>query len=180
MALGWSTMSDDETGDAEPQLPQDPAARLQRALDAAYRYLSRRDRTVAEVRRHLEAQRCEPDAIEEAVEHLAQAGYLDDERYARTFAEDRRSLDAWGPDRIARKLAQIGVAPSLIEAALSDRSSEDELDAAVGLLRQKLRVPPDDDRGRERALGLLARRGYALELAYDAVRRFEREDAEAA
>jgi regulatory protein len=180
MALGWSTMRDDEAGDAELQPPQDPAARLQRALDATYRYLSRRDRTVAEVRRHLEEKRCEPDAIEEALEAVAQAGYLDDERYARTFAEDRRSLDAWGPDRIARKLGQVGIAPALIEAALANRSSEDELDAAVALLRQKLRLPPQDDRGRERALGLLARRGYALELAYDAVRRFEREDADAA
>jgi regulatory protein len=180
MALGWSTMRDDEADDAELQPPQDPAARLQRALDAAYRYLSRRDRTVVEVRRHLETQRCEPDAIDEALDALAQAGYLDDERYARTFAEDRRSLDAWGPDRITRKLTQIGISPELIEAALSDRSSEDELEAAIELLRQKLRYPPEDDRGRERALGLLARRGYALELAYDAVRRFEREGAEAA
>ena len=30
------------------------------------------------------------------------------------------------------------------------------------------------DRDRERAFGLLARRGYELELAYDAVRAFER------
>ncbi|MCW3007311.1 MAG: hypothetical protein JWP17_1937 [Solirubrobacterales bacterium] len=176
MALGWSTMRDDDQQDSiELQPPQDPAARLQRALDLAYRYLSRRDRTVAEVRRHLEDKRCEPDAIDQAVADLAEANYLDDARYARVFAEDRRSLDSWGPDRIARKLTQIGIAPDLIEAALSDRSADDELDAAVTLLRQKLRFAPEDDRGRERALGLLARRGYSLELAYDAVRRFERE-----
>jgi regulatory protein len=179
MALGWSTMRDDDT-DAELQPPQDPAARLQRALDAAYRYLARRDRTVAEVRRHLETQRCEPDAIEQAVADLVEAGYLDDARYARTFAEDRRALDAWGPDRIARKLGQIGIAAELIEAALSDRDAEDELVAAVDLLRHRLRYPPEDDRGRDRALGLLVRRGYALELAYDAIRRFEREGADAA
>jgi regulatory protein len=175
MALGWSTMRDDY--DAGPQPPQDPAAQLQRALEAAYRYLARRDRTVAEVRRHLETQGCAPAAIEEAVAELTEGTYLDDARYARMFAEDRRALDAWGPDRISRKLRQIGIAPELIEAALSDRDAEDEVDAAVELLRQKLRHAPQDDRGRERALGLLARRGYALELAYDAVRRFEREDA---
>jgi regulatory protein len=181
MALGWSTMGDDATtDDAELQPPQDPAARLQRALDAAYRYLSRRDRTVAEVRRHLETQRCEPDAIDQAVADLAEAGYLDDARYARTFAEDRRSLDAWGPDRIARKLGQLGIAAPLIEAALGDRTAEDELDAAVELLRQRLRLAMQDDRGRQRALGILTRRGYSLELAYDAIRRFEREAAEAA
>src|SRR5690606_33834641 len=71
----------------------DPAVRRQRALDAAYRYLARRDRTVFELRRHLEGRRVEPDAIEHAVAELCEQGYLDDARYARTFAEDRRALD---------------------------------------------------------------------------------------
>ena len=44
----------------------DPGARLQRAMDLAYRYLGHRARTVAEVRRHLEAKRCEPAAIDGA------------------------------------------------------------------------------------------------------------------
>ena len=69
----------------------------------------------------------------------------------------------------------MGVDRDLVEAALAARGADDELAAAVEVLRQKLRAAPDDDRGRERALGLLARRGYSLELAYDAVRAFERE-----
>jgi regulatory protein len=48
---------------------------------------------------------------------------------------------------------------------------------AVELLARRLREPPSDDAGRARALALLARKGYELELAYDAVRRFEREPA---
>lgn len=159
--------------DAAPAA-HDPEVRLQRALDAAYRYLARRDRTVFEVRRHLEGRRVEPDAIEQAVAELHEQGYLDDARYARTFAEDRRALDGWGPDRIARRLAQAGVDREHIQAALAGRGRDEELDAAIAVLRQKLRVAPADDRGRERALGLLARRGYDLELAYDAVRAFER------
>lgn len=144
------------------------------ALEDAYRYLSRRDRTVAEVRRHLEGRGAEPDAIDRAVAELQEQGYLDDARYARLFAEDRRSLDGWGPDRIVRRLAQVGVCEEHIAAALADRGAEEEVAAAVSVLRQKLRVPPDDDRSRDRALGLLARRGYGLELSYDAVRAFER------
>ena len=44
----------------------------------------------------------------------------------------------------------------------------------MNLLHRRFRWPPAEDRDRERALGLLARRGYDLELAYDAVRAFER------
>ena len=148
----------------------DPDARLQRALDLAYRYLGRRDRTVAEVRRHLEAKRCEPAAIDAAVVELEAQGYLDDAGYAQRFAEDRRQLDGWGAERIARRLAAAGVDREAIEAACDARDREGELDAALEILRRRFRVPPETDRDRERALGMLVRRGYDLELAYDAVR----------
>src|SRR3569833_1477938 len=131
------SIGEDELGVATPA---DPAVRLQRAMDIAYRYLSRRARTVREVRRHLEDKRVEPDEIEQAVAELQGQGYLDDARYARAYAEDRRALDGWGPDRIARRLAQAGVGLDEIEAALAARGAEQELEAAVELQRTKQRV----------------------------------------
>ncbi len=152
----------------------DPAARLQHALDLAYRYLSRRERTVSEVRTQLEHKRVEPAAIDDVVAELTTLGYLDDARYAQRFAEDRRSLDSWGPDRIERRLRALGLEPSLIAQALSARDAAEELDAAVAVLRRRFTAPTDDARERERALGMLVRKGYDLELAYDAVRAFAR------
>jgi regulatory protein len=153
----------------------DPQARLQHALDLAYRHLGHRDRTTAEVRRHLERKRVEPATIDAALAELHDLGYLDDARFARQFAEDRRTLDAWGADRIERRLRAAGVAAGHIEQALAAQDAASELDAAVALLRRRFAAPPSDDRGRERALGVLARKGYELDLAYDAVRAFERE-----
>ena len=147
-----------------------PQDRPGRALDLAFRHLSRRQRTVAEVRGHLEAKEVEPAAIDEAIAELVEQRYLDDAQYAAVFAEDRRNLDAWGNDRIARRLAQLGVGREDIDAALAAQDPGSELDAAVELLRRRFRVPPETDRERERALGMLVRKGYELELAYDAVR----------
>lgn len=153
----------------------DPQAQLQEALDLSFTFLGHRDRTVAEVRRHLERKRVEPAGIDAAVEELQRLQYLDDARFARRFAEDRRRLDAWGADRIERRLLALGVAPGMAAAAVSTGDGHDELAAAVDLLRRRVRRPPETDRDRERALGLLARRGYELELAYAAVRAFERD-----
>jgi regulatory protein len=152
----------------------DPEALLQRALDAAYRYLGKRDRTEAEVRRHLEAREVDEASIDGAVEALVRQGYLDDARYAKTFAEDRRKLDDWGPERIERRLLAVGVDPSLVSDALADRDAAGELEAAVALLRRRFGALPETDRERERALAMLVRKGYDLELAYDAVRAFAR------
>ena len=164
---------------AEPQQHSAPSSAdpVGDALALAYRALGRRDRTVSEVRSYLLNHGCEDGPAEEALAELREQGYLDDERYARRFAEDRRALDGWGAERIARRLDDAGVPLAVIEATLAERDTEDELQAAVDVLRGKLREAPTDDRGRERALGLLVRRGYELELAYDAVRAFERDAA---
>jgi regulatory protein len=143
-----------------------------RAMRLAYRAVGHHERTVAELRTYLERKRVEPEAIDNAVAELSQAGLLDDARYAQRFAQDKRELDRWGSERIARELHRRGVADDLIEAAVSDRSREAELRTALLLLEQ--RAPSvRDDRERDRAWRLLVRRGYEAELAYEAVRRHE-------
>src|SRR4051812_42931286 len=132
----------------------------ERALQLAYRAVGQRDRTVAELRTLLERKRVEPESIAAAVTELRQAGLLDDDRYARRFAEDKRELESWGAERIARELQRRGVAPDLIEAVVTDRSRDAELETAMLLLQRRV-PPPADDRGRDRARQLLIWRGYA-------------------
>ena len=145
-----------------------------RALEVAVGHLGKRDRTEAEIRRHLAGRGIGERAADAAVAELVRMGYLDDARYARAFAEDRRALDAWGPERIERRLLELGVDREHIAAAIGVRDGETELEAALELLRRRCRVVPANERERERALGMLVRKGYDLELAYDAVRTFER------
>jgi regulatory protein len=145
----------------------------ERALQLGYRAVGSRDRTVAELRTFLERKRVEPEAIADAVEELTAAGFLDDARYARRFAEDKRDLERWGSERIARDLHRRGVAPDLIEQAISDRSRNAELATAVLLLEQRV-PPPRDDAERDRAWRMLIRRGYDPEIAYEAIRQHER------
>ena len=149
---------------------------LEAALQKAYRYLGHRDRTVAELRKHLVGKGAPGEIAEAAIAELIEQGYVDDARFAHQFAEDRRKLDAWGSERIERRLRELGVEPEHVAAALAG-AGETEMDAAVALLRRRFPVPPETDRERDRALGLLVRRGYELETAYDAIRAHGREAA---
>jgi len=112
----------------------------------------------------------EPETIDETVRTLLDQDYLDDARYAQRFVEDRRHLDHWGSGRIERKLVAVGIEPEVIEVALGGQETATELETAVALLRRRFREPLDEDRLRARALGLLMRKGYELELAHDAIR----------
>lgn len=163
-------------GTADDVAPEE----IRRAVDLAYRALAVRDRTEAELRAFLERKRVHPGAIEAAVADVSEAGYLDDIRYAHRFAEDKRSIERWGSDRIERDLLRRGIAGDLAAAAAAADDPADERAAALALLAERFPRGVPDDRQRDRAWRLLVRRGYQPELAYEAVRAHERAAADAA
>ena len=149
-------------------------AELERALAYAHRAIARREQTVAQVRALLERRGVGADTADAAVEELLSTGLLDDARFARHFAGDKRDLEQWGSGRIASELGRRGVGAEQIAAVVADSGREDELETARVLLERRLPHAPRDDRERDRAWRLLVRRGYEPELAYEAVREHER------
>jgi regulatory protein len=154
---------------------------LQRATDLGYAFLDRRDRTVSEVRRHLERQGVRAELTEASIAMLTDRGVLNDTRFARLFVADKRELEQWGSERIRRGLLARGIERDLVEATLEptrddEPAAETELDRALTLLRRRYPSPPSDQRERERALGVLLRKGYETELALDALANYARGD----
>ena len=142
---------------------------VERALAVAYRYVGRRERTEHELLEHLQARDFADAIAGEAVSELRGLGYVDDARYARLFAQDKRGLEGWGRERIARVLRERGVSRELIEVALDDQDREQELEAALVVLRRRCPEPPRERRERDHALGILLRKGYESELALEAL-----------
>jgi regulatory protein len=148
------------------------------AYELALRALRYKERSESELRGWLAERGVGEGEVEEVIALLAEAGAIDDASFARRYAADKRELAGWGPERIAAALEGRGVAREHIEAALAE-DDESQLDRAVALLRDR-GIGCDSERERQRALALLVRRGYAKELAYEAVRAAERASREAA
>jgi regulatory protein len=150
----------------------------QRALELAYRFLARRERTVSEVHVHLLGHDIDEASAAAAVEELIEQGSLDDARFARVFVQDKRALEQWGSERIRRGLLVRGIDRELADATLAsgnasgDAAGEQtsELERALHVLCRRFPAPPRGRRERERALGLLLRKGYEPELAVEALR----------
>jgi regulatory protein len=109
------------------------------------------------------------DEAETAISSLLEAGELDDERFARRYAQDKRTLRGWGPERIREALASRGVPDSLIELALEDDPEPVQVGRASELLARR-NQPLGEEAARARALGFLTRRGFGYEVAHEAIR----------
>lgn len=166
------------------------AEQLQRGLELGCAYLNQRDRTVSEVRLQLQRQGVSEDLTEAVIQTFVEQRLLDDDRFARLFVSDKRALEQWGSERIRRGLLARGIDRALADAALAADGGgrdgpgdggwgdvpESELDRALGLLRRRFPTPPEDRRERDRALGVLLRKGYESELALDALAAHARGD----
>jgi regulatory protein len=153
---------------------------LERALGFAYAYLNRRERTISEVRNRLQGMGISAELTQAAIRTLSEQGYLDDARFAKLFVSDKRELEQWGSERIKRGLLGRGIDRELAERALEgcddgQPTAETELERALALLARRFPSPPADRRERERALGVLLRKGYESELALDALSAYARE-----
>ncbi len=162
------TNTDTDAGRDRP--PADDAG-LERALAVAYRYLNARERTRAEMRTHLQRKGIDPRDVERSIHALVDQGHLDDHRFARLLVQDKRELDEWGADRIRRTLLGRGVDRDVVEAALAEHEPDEdgEIDRARAVLRRRFPSPAGDRRERERALGVLLRKGYETDLALEAI-----------
>lgn len=146
---------------------------MSEALSAALKALARREHAEAEVRDLLVQRGFEEGEITGAMERLREEGLVDDARFARAFAEDKRALSGWGEERIRGALEGRGVDSIHIETALAAEDQDSQLQRAAKLARSHLPQRCRDG-DRRRVLGFLVRRGYPLELAYEAIRRAER------
>lgn len=138
-------------------------------FEAALGAINRRERSTAEIVGWLADRDYGPEEIEAAVCRLIEDGLLDDERFARLYLEDKRDLAGWGQERIAAGLRERGIDRHLVERICDEVHGEQVERALTQLAERGARI--DDDRGRERALGFLTRRGYGYEVAHDAIRR---------
>ena len=121
-------------------------------LDLAIRALRFRDRTAAELAVRLEQRGVGEAEREQALETLERIGYVDDERFARTRAEqlaDRGSGDALIRDDLERR----GLAADIVELALGALEPERERATRIA-----------ERRGRSvKTARYLAARGFAEE-----------------
>lgn len=136
-------------------------------------YCAKREACRLTVRRYLVEKYGAPNAaVEEILARLVREGFIDEQRYAKAYANDKARFYGWGVLKIRAGLAEQGIPSGAIAEALDGISVEEQRVLLRRLLESKLRaLPSDDDEGvlRNKLLRLAASRGFTYELASSAV-----------
>ncbi|WP_456442989.1 regulatory protein RecX [Caldithrix abyssi] len=136
---------------------------LQRCLEQAYRYLSRRSHFRKELARKLTAKGYPPHVIEQALDYLDKKGYLNDHDLMFQFIHDAIRLKQYGPHLIKRKLFERGLSGDQIDAAL-DSAYPPDLQAAtchsLALKKLKSLQNLEPSRVRQKLFAFLQQRGF--------------------
>ena len=106
----------------------------------ALRALGGRAHSSGELREKLRRRAARMGDVDDVVGRLKDAGYLDDRKYAESFAASRLSGEKFGSNRVTRDLRQRRVAPALAEQTVKKVFAEvDEKDLIEEWIRKKYR-----------------------------------------
>lgn len=109
------------------------------AKETAFNLLSRRNHSVKELERKLLQRRIEKDIINEIIADLIKSNFLNDEKFAREYLEEKLRLKNVGLVKIKNDLYARGINREVIKAILNEKSELDETENAFNLIQKKLK-----------------------------------------
>ena len=162
----------DETSERPSNLTHEE--RRKKTFERAAKLLAAKSRSVEELReRLLQGRHANQTIVDEVISRLREYGYLDDERFAITFAASKVKQKPTGRRRLERDLSlkkiDKSVAAQALDAVYSETPEAQLIDLAIEK-RLRLRGRP---KTREEAKSLfdhLLRQGFEFDLVSDKVR----------
>jgi regulatory protein len=136
--------------------------------------LSRKMRTVAELKRLLRRRADEELLVDVVIARLKEQKYLNDSQYATTYSAYRQANEKFGKRRVVTDLKIKGVHPDVIEKAVGQAYSgiNEEKLARQYLERKRLRKP-ENERETARIFRMLARAGFTSATIFKILKKWD-------
>jgi regulatory protein len=147
---------------------------LRKTFERAVKLLAAKPRSVAELReRLLRGKNIDEEVVETVISRLRAYGYLNDERFAFSYASYKVKQKPVGRRRLERDLklkkVENSVANEALEMVYAETSEEQLIDQAIAK-RLRLRGKPKNRAEAKSLFDHLLRRGFAFDLVSERVR----------
>jgi regulatory protein len=139
------------------------------ALAKAQRYCAYQERCHSELRSKLIEWGVYGDVLEAILAELVTEGFLNEERYACTFARGKFRIKSWGRNRIRQELRNRQVSDYCIRKAMQEIPEEEYRETLTALLQRKAAetagLHPYEQKAK--LLRFAAQRGFEQELIWE-------------
>ena len=149
-----------------------------RAKNSAYRYLTYRPRSGAEIESKLRDKEFKDAVVRRVIDDLIRLGYVNDREFAWQWTLSRVRLRGFGRRRIEQELRNKGIDRDIIYETFAGLFEEySEFETAKQAARKKLATLKSSDREtrRRRLAGFLERKGFPYEIISRVLREIERD-----
>ena len=147
-----------------------------RAKDRALNFLSYRDRSEKEIRTKLKDVGYQEDIIDWVIGELQRLKFLDDQRFAQSYAQTQMITRPMGEYFLKRELKQKGLDADLIEQTVEKVYEEkDQLSIALELAQQRKKRYSDIDemKAKKRMSDFLLRRGFSWDVVSEVLEQWD-------
>ncbi len=134
-------------------------------------YCAYQERSQWEVRRKLYEKGIKGTPAEELISEMIEANFLNEERFARSFARGKFRLKHWGRIRISRELKLREISPRCIQMALSELDPDEYYDSLLTQTEKKWEKTSEKDpfKKRYKVIQYLMAKGFEQDLIQEAV-----------
>ncbi|MEW7289824.1 regulatory protein RecX [Aquimarina sp. 2304DJ70-9] len=144
---------------------------LTEAIKKMERYCAYQERCHKDIEDKLNTMKLIPEAKEKIILHLLDYNFLNEERFAKSFARGKFNIKKWGKQRIIRELKYRGISEYNLKTALKEISEKDYLDTFHQLAEKKYNTIKETNKNKKRKklADYLLYRGWETNLVYEKV-----------
>ncbi len=151
---------------------------LEEAKRSMEGYCVYQDRCHQEIERKLREMKMIPQAWEIILLHLMEHDFLNEERFARSFARGKFRIKQWGRRRIEMELKRRDISAYNINAGLSEISYEEYEDVFAEVSKKRFESVRESNvlKKRKKVADFLLRKGFESNKVYEVLREMEKEN----
>ena len=135
-------------------------------------YCAYQERCHKEVQQKLRDMRMIPEAIDQIIGHLITENYLNEERFAQSFARGKFNIKKWGRNRIVNELKFRNISRFNIKTALKEIDDAVYLETLDALAKKRIDAITETNlqKRRKKLADYLLYRGWESHLVYEKVK----------
>lgn len=141
------------------------------ALNRVAGYCSRAERCESDVRKKLLAWELEADAVKRIIDRLKKERYLNEERFCRSFINDKLKFNKWGKAKIVFELRKKQMPEYVYNPILDELSGDEFEEQLVHILSVKIKAVKgkNDYEKKTKLIRFALGRGFSMDLAIKCV-----------